>query len=417
MYPQPEGPGAWPAPLAGGSLAFLSPGWPAGSVPNGIVSYVASLRRGLADAAVRSFVLCHAGGDGDPDVVRLARLPGAMPAVPRRVWSLARTVAPIGTAGIEVALAVLREVRRLARDERLRLLEIEDSFGWARWIAPRSPVPVVVRLHGPWFLNGRANGAADDAAFRRRDRLERRGLLAAAGVTAPSAEVLERVRRHHGIALPDAAVVPNPVMPSAPADRWRLDAAEPGRVLFVGRFDRHKGGAVMLDAFAQVAARVPDARLAFIGPDGGVVDAAGKRWQIEEYVRDRMGANAGRVEWLGPCPHADIDRWRRRARVTVVASAYEVAPYTALEALAAGSPTVMSDAGGLPELATDGRTALFFPVGDADALAERLVALLDDGALARRLGAAAWDDCAARFAPDVVARRALDVYARVADVR
>src|SRR5581483_9795045 len=140
MYPQPERPGAWPAPLAGGSLAFLSPGWPAGSVPNGIVSYVASLRRGLADAAVRSFVLCHAGGDGDPDVVRLARLPGAMPAVPRRVWSLARTVAPIGTAGIEVALAVLREVRRLARDERLRLLEIEDSFGWARWIAPRRPV-------------------------------------------------------------------------------------------------------------------------------------------------------------------------------------------------------------------------------------------------------------------------------------
>jgi glycosyltransferase involved in cell wall biosynthesis len=54
----------------------------------------------------------------------------------------------------------------------------------------------------------------------------------------------------------------------------------------------------------------------------------------------------------------------------------------------AGCPVVCTDTGGNPELVHDGHNGFLVPVGNAAALAERLVRLLSDNALARRLGAA-----------------------------
>jgi len=79
-----------------------------------------------------------------------------------------------------------------------------------------------------------------------------------------------------------------------------LNDADPKRILFVGRFDRHKGGDLIIDAFGRVLANVPDARLWFVGPDRGYIDTNGRTWHIEEYLRDRLpGAlESKRVEWL-----------------------------------------------------------------------------------------------------------------------
>src|SRR5207237_5245352 len=129
---------------------------------------------------------------------------------------------------------------------------MEESYGWASRIAPTSPVPLVVRLHGPWFLNGLANGVREDAAFHRRNLWERKGLIAAAGVTAPSRAVLDATRNRFGLELKNSAVIPNPVEPVNPDGRWSLQACDQNRVLVVGRFDRHKGGDLMIDAFCRI---------------------------------------------------------------------------------------------------------------------------------------------------------------------
>ncbi|MFN2369970.1 MAG: glycosyltransferase family 4 protein, partial [Candidatus Krumholzibacteriia bacterium] len=60
----------------------------------------------------------------------------------------------------------------------------------------------------------------------------------------------------------------------------------------------------------------------------------------------------------------------------------------AAEAQAAGLPVIAGDASSLPEIVADGTTGLLVPPGDAAALATALRRLLDDPALARRLGAA-----------------------------
>ena len=69
---------------------------------------------------------------------------------------------------------------------------MEESFGVARFVATRSAVPIVVRLHGPWFLLGPVSGAARDRAYHHRIRHEGLAFARAAGLTAPSRDVITR---------------------------------------------------------------------------------------------------------------------------------------------------------------------------------------------------------------------------------
>jgi len=80
-----------------------------------------------------------------------------------------------------------------------------------------------------------------------------------------------------------------------------------------------------------------------------------------------------------------------------------------VEAMAAGVPIVAVDAGGPAEVVTDGVDGLLFPMGDVDALAERLTRLAADPGLRERL-VSAGRETAATYAPDLVADAVESVY-------
>ena len=239
---------------------------------------------------------------------------------------------------------------RAIAEHDLDIFEMEETFGWARWLRKTSPIPICVRLHGPWFLNGRALGVPEDEGFRRRVEEEGRAIRDADLITAPSRDVLEQTRAFYGLALDDAEVIPDP----APrmTEHWHLNDADPKRILFVGRFDRHKGGDLIIDAFGRVLAKVPDARLWFVGPDRGYIDTNGRTWHIEEYLRDRLpGALESKcVEWLGAQPFSALAPLRRKALISVVCSRYENLPLAVLETIALGCPLVAARVGGIPEV-------------------------------------------------------------------
>jgi glycosyltransferase involved in cell wall biosynthesis len=69
-------------------------------------------------------------------------------------------------------------------------------------------------------------------------------------------------------------------------------------------------------------------------------------------------------------------------------------PTTVLEALARGTPVVASAVGGIPEQVVEGRTGFLVPVGDARALAGRVLALLAGEELWVRMGRQAAGDVA-----------------------
>jgi glycosyltransferase involved in cell wall biosynthesis len=315
----------------------------------------------------------------------------------------------------QLGRAIRGAATALADGPGIDVLEMEESFGLCGAVAGRVPFPVVARLHGPWFLNGPNNGADPDSEeFRRRVRQEGEALRRVDAITAPSRDVLERTRAYYGMALEGAEVIPNTTPTVPPGRRWRADRSDPEQILFIGRFDLHKGGDTMIDAFALLHRDRPAARLAFVGPDRGLV-REGRRWGLREYVEHRLpGAlEDGRIEWLGQRPHAELDDLRRRAAVTVAPSRDENFPMAIIEAMSVGCPLVATRAGGAAEAFEHGSEGLYCDPADPAGLASAISAMLADPATASTMGRRAAERCERRYAPGVVAEQTIGFYRRV----
>lgn len=399
------------------SVAFVCPGWPPEAHANGIIPYIADIAAKMREAGHRPTIMAErVSGEADGVYVRDVQSSLAAPSLATRSvdYLSYRISAELGNRR-KSTRALIADGRRLVEGRGLQLLEIEEAFGRSWWIQRSLPIPVVVRLHGPWFLNGPLRGAADDAKFRRRVRQEGRAIREADAITAPSLDVLERTRAYYGLPLEGAVVIPPPTAMIPPEARWKPEGRDPDTIVFVGRFDRHKGGDLVIDAFAEVARRRPGARLRFIGPDAGFADDAGRPWKIEDYLRHRLGDGpaSGRVEWLGPRPTTALLALRREGAVVVVGSRYETFALTVSEAMAAGCPVVAPRVGGIPEMVEDGINGLLFRPGDASDMAEKLCRILEDDALAARLGRRAGIDCEQRHGPAALARRFADNFRKV----
>jgi glycosyltransferase involved in cell wall biosynthesis len=396
-------------------VALYAPAWPRGALPNGIVTYTSHIVPALRSLGVETWVLASLLAPENTDA-RVRPVSLGRDSIPARLVARVRDRLALGaTAERRNALAIAREVQRLERERGIALVEMEESFGWCGRVAERCRIPVVARLHGPWFLNGAMVETSASAAYRRRVEREGWALARVSGVTAPSRDVLERTRAHYGMPLEGAEVIPHPIPLAPAAARWEPAGSEPASALFVGRFDNHKGGDILVEAFARVRSAEPAARLVFVGPDPGATDASGRRWTLADFVRSRLPREADHsaVEWLGPQPPEAIAQMRLRASLVVACSRYETFGYTLGEAMAQGCPIVATAAGGMAELVEDGQSALVVPPGDAEALAVAILRLLRDRALAARLGRRAADECARRYAPEAIARRTLAFYRKV----
>jgi|GEM_PF-362604 len=399
------------------SVAFVSPGWPQECFHNGIVTYTACMRAALKNQGHRVFVLTDdvASETCDTDIVRLPVNTWTSRPLPRITGKIARRIAPTWWRSKVVTSLLNQAVDALAREAGLQLLQQEEAFGWAYHVAKRSPVPVVVRTHGPWFIVGRALGVTQDANFYRRIRNERLALRQAEAVSAPSHDVLERVRTYYDLELPRAEVIPNPITPARADQCWRLDRCDPHRVLFVGRFDRCKGGDVIIRAIAKVMRTYPSVRLTFVGPDKGLRNGSKQPCTLGHFIEKELPEPAlqRHIECLDRLPSSEIHQLRQRCFLNVVSSRYETFGNTALEAMSLGCPLIVSHVGGLAEMVQHERNGLLARPGDPEDLANQILRLLQNRALAVQLGQQAAVDAKKRHHPDLIAQRTLDFYRRV----
>jgi glycosyltransferase involved in cell wall biosynthesis len=396
-------------------VGLISPAWPADTASNGIATYVANLRIGLDAAGLESTVIANqveptrGRADDTPGVIDAGRF---LPPWPLKgVWKTHEQFAGVDTTARRIAFRVSAALRAAHARAPLDLFEMEESLGAAHFVADSIARPMIVRLHGPWCVVAPALGFPDDRTFRRRVALERRAICGADAVSSPSRYALASVRRHYGLGLPDAQVIPNPIAIQPVNRRWRYEACDKKTVLFVGRFDRLKGGDVVLAAFRRLASEVREAQLLFVGPDRGLRDGTGKIWTFDEYVRTHLPEEAsGRIKMLGEQPASAIAELRRSSFLTLVASRFETFSMTAVEALSYGSPLVAPAAAAIVEIVEHGRNGLLFAEADPEDSARQLISLFRDPELARRLANAGVEDAAIRFSPEVIGRKMRTFY-------
>jgi glycosyltransferase involved in cell wall biosynthesis len=147
------------------------------------------------------------------------------------------------------------------------------------------------------------------------------------------------------------------------------------RVAYVGRLRHVKGVSVLVDAWHELAAARDGARLVIAG-DGELREAL-----VAQVERLSLG---GSVELAGEI--TDVPGLLRETDVYVQPSFQEGLPNSVLEAMAAGLPVVATRVSGNEDLVTDGHNGLLVPPGSPTALAAAIRRLIDDPALARRMG-------------------------------
>ena len=120
---------------------------------------------------------------------------------------------------------------------------------------------------------------------------------------------------------------------------------------------------------------------------------------------------AKHVTFLGKQDH--VERLIRLTHVLLMPSEMESFGLAALEAMACGVPPVSTRVGGIPELITDGENGYMEAVGDVEAQARRVTALLTDDALHARLSANARTTAIERFSTERIIPEYEEVYRQV----
>ncbi len=394
-------------------IALFVPSWPPGLVANGIVTYASYLVPALRQLGHEVFVLTRALGEADPYAIDLNKFAPTPRLFDRAMFRLAPATALFNRASSALTSAILDLVEK----HQIDVFEIEESFGWSFAVSRLNIIPVVVRLHGPCFLTGKFHGQNGRINVNsRRERMEGRGIQHAHYVTAPSRATLDAVKSHYGLSLTSSRVTPNPIDAALERATWNIEACEQDSILFVGRFDKLKGGDLVVRAFAQLAASYPRLTLTFVGPDRGIEVADGEIWSFDQFVREVFPeAVRSRIDFRGHLNHAEVMSLRAQHSITIAAAQYDNMGYMILEAMSLGCPLVTTAVGGIPEFIKDQRNGLLVPSQDPDAMAAACKTLLDNRALAVKIGRQAWLDCRELYSSENVAKQMIAAYQEAID--
>jgi len=160
----------------------------------------------------------------------------------------------------------------------------------------------------------------------------------------------------------------------SPFDDFHKEPSNKFRFGFVGNVSEHKGIRVLIKAFNKI--KRDDVVLSIFGP------------YDEAYLSKlRKELNIGsRITFYGPFDNRKISSVFSKIDVLVYPSIwYENQPITILEAILAKIPVIASNLGGMAELVQDGVTGLLFEVGNPDDLCQKMVSLIDNRQLLRKL--------------------------------
>ena len=200
--------------------------------------------------------------------------------------------------------------------------------------------------------------------------------------------------------------------------------SEGKQLLYVGRICPEKGSHVLLEAFHKVLEKEPETQLTLVGPmgvipyeylvalseDAKIQDLAsfhqGDNWKIalrnafEKLNKIRDNA----VTLTGCLAPTKLQPYYQKADIFIFPSVCQEAfGMPVAEAMVTGTPVIVSDGGGIPELLEEGKTGLVVERSNADALAEAILKLLGDETLRKSMGKAAHKRAVEHFSFEKIA--------------
>jgi glycosyltransferase involved in cell wall biosynthesis len=277
----------------------------------------------------------------------------------------------LGAQGIRHLSAAVRRLTKLLQQQRPDLVQsfLFHANVVARWAAWRAG--------GPHVLSG-VRVAEHGAAWHL--WLDRATTQLVHRYVCVSRAVADFTRSRLRLAEDRVVVIPNGIdyerfASAEPADLTAF-GLPPGRraVTYIGRLERQKGVAELIEHSREWLARRPEHDLLVVG--------AGPMEPLLKSLVERSGI-ASRVHLAGW--RSDVPEILRASDLFVLPSHWEGMPNVILEAMAAGRPVVSTDVEGVRELLGDAAGEQVVAKGDYVAFAERIDSLLADEPARRRL--------------------------------
>ncbi len=221
-------------------------------------------------------------------------------------------------------------------------------------------------------------------------------------IIAVSHSVKKQLIEHYGVPPERVRVIHNGV----DLERYFPSTKRRNLILYIGRQTAHKGLPYLLRGFAEFIRTHKDYSLVMVGErlEGGI-DPSLIRLSETLGIRDK-------VKFTGRLPDREVKKILSTARCLVLPSLAEAFGMTVLEGMAAGTPVIATNVGGIPEVLQDGWNGLLVPPADPASLANSIDRLVSDPKLSRTLTANGMKTCE-QFTWEQTARKTLEVYEQV----
>lgn len=177
--------------------------------------------------------------------------------------------------------------------------------------------------------------------------------------------------------LSNVTVIPDPIPMQVECGERNVELGmKAKRVVTIGRYAYQKGYDLLLQAWAEVEKHYPDWSLDIFGQGDQTV---------YRQLMTELGIDTDRCHLNGPVE--DVVKTYQNSNIFVLSSRFEGFGLVLVEAMACGLPVVSFDCpAGPDEIIADGVDGLLVPSGDVHVLAEKLMVLMSDENLRRRLG-------------------------------
>jgi glycosyltransferase involved in cell wall biosynthesis len=266
-------------------------------------------------------------------------------------------------------------------------------------------VPMVATIHAT--ENGRNSGIHDETQRYINDS-EWQLTYEASEVIVNSNYMKNEIQRIFGLPYDKINVIPNGVKLDKfegierDYDLRRQYAMDNEKIiLYVGRLVYEKGVQNLIGAMPKILANYHDSKLVICGR-GGMMD------ELKQEAHN-LGIDE-KVYFVGYCDAAKVQKMYINADIAVFPSTYEPFGIVALEGMLSGTPTVVSDVGGLNEIVEHGVTGMKSYAGNSNSIADSVLALLYDQELCNKVSKNAIEVVKEKYNWNVIAQATFKTY-------
>lgn len=295
----------------------------------------------------------------------------------------------------------LDRLKQLVKDltiaHNIQLCEVPDHQHYTRQVRravffPQLGLPTVVRLHGGFvYFTATANLPVPAAQLQ----MEQQLFSGATAISSVSRYTAETSLQLLGLNR-QAKVIPNGVCIGAEPD---FSKKVNGRVVFTGSLLAKKGVFQLMEAWNQIIAAFPEARLHIYG-----------KGATEPLLALLTSAARPTVTFQGHQPHACVLQALQEASVAVLPSFAEAFALAPLEAMAQGVATVYSTRTSGPELIEDGSDGLLVDPADSKAIAHAVLQLLENESYRQQIARNGYEKVRTKFSLEAITAAHISFY-------